>query len=361
VITQTLALFLDAYRELNAKRLFWIVLMLSALVVLVLAGVGLSDEHVTLFRMRLPFEWFAPKAELYKALFTAVGVNFWLTIAASILALVSTASIFPDFISGGSIDLYLCKPISRLRLFCTKYVAGLLFVALQVLVFSTLAFAVLGVRGGTWEWGIFLAVPIVVCFFSYVYCICVLVGVVTRSTLAAILLTILAWFCIWVVDFGEVNLLTLKHGGERQQARSDVQLKILQGQLQYLEKRPPEKQAQEQEMIDHLRRQRQELLDKREAGGQSTVVRLHRWTYAVKTLLPKTRETTELLSRKLLEAPDASGIDEEARAGPFAVVDVVKAAETMHARPLWWVVGTSLTFEAVVVAIAAWKFCRRDY
>ena len=31
------------------------------------------------------------------------------------------------------------------------------------------------------------------------------------------------------------------------------------------------------------------------------------------------------------------------------------------ARPLWYVLGTSLLFEAVVLALACWIFARRDY
>jgi hypothetical protein len=219
----------------------------------------------------------------------------------------------------------------------------------------------MGLRGGAWEWGIFLAIPIVVCFFSYVYCLCVLIGIFTRSTLAAILLTILGWFCVFVVDQGEFTLLTLKHQGERQAARSETQLKVIDGQLQYLLKQQAEKQQNNQERIDHLRGQKRQLEEERDASGYATVVRLHRMTYMVKTLLPKTRETTELLNRKLLSAPDTSGVDEEAAVGMFKVVDVAKAQETTRARPLSWVVGTSLVFEAIVVAVAAWVFCRRDY
>jgi hypothetical protein len=33
----------------------------------------------------------------------------------------------------------------------------------------------------------------------------------------------------------------------------------------------------------------------------------------------------------------------------------------LNKRPIWWIVGTSLGFEAVVLAVAAWIFCRRDY
>jgi hypothetical protein len=33
----------------------------------------------------------------------------------------------------------------------------------------------------------------------------------------------------------------------------------------------------------------------------------------------------------------------------------------MHDRSLAWVLGTSLLFEAVVLALAGWLSCRRDY
>src|SRR5205085_9269224 len=104
-------------------------------------------------------------------MFSELGVGIWLTFAALILAIVSTASLFPDLITGGAIDLYLSKPISRLRLILTKYATGLLFVALQVLVFCAASFLVIGLRGGVWEPRLFLAVPIVLCFFSYLFCI----------------------------------------------------------------------------------------------------------------------------------------------------------------------------------------------
>src|SRR5580692_11650279 len=97
---------------------------------------------------------------------------------------------FPDLLTGGSIDLYLSKPISRLRLFLTKYFTGLLFVGFQVGAFSAASFLVLAIRGQVWIWGVFLAIPIVLVFYSYLYCVCVLIGVLTRSTLTAILLTI---------------------------------------------------------------------------------------------------------------------------------------------------------------------------
>ena len=35
--------------------------------------------------------------------------------------------------------------------------------------------------------------------------------------------------------------------------------------------------------------------------------------------------------------------------------------EKLRERPVWWVVGTSLGFEALVLCLAGFIFCRRDY
>ena len=43
-MTQTLALFLDAYRELNARKLFWITLVISGVVVLAFALIGINEQ-----------------------------------------------------------------------------------------------------------------------------------------------------------------------------------------------------------------------------------------------------------------------------------------------------------------------------
>ena len=35
--------------------------------------------------------------------------------------------------------------------------------------------------------------------------------------------------------------------------------------------------------------------------------------------------------------------------------------EEVEGHSLWYVMGTSLTFEFIILALAAWIFCRRDF
>ena len=155
---QTLALFLDAYRELNAKKLFWITLSLSGVVMILFALVGINGPNITLTGLHFNVSPLDPFT-VYKMVFSLIVIGIWLSWAAVVLALISTAGLFPDLISGGTIDLYLSKPISRLRLFLTKYATGLLFVTLQVSVFALGSFLVFGLRATSGTQACFLQFP----------------------------------------------------------------------------------------------------------------------------------------------------------------------------------------------------------
>lgn len=370
MIGQTLAIFLDGYRELNSRKMFWIVLILSGLVVLAFAAAGIDEQqNLSLLGMSTAIPIVMPPAEFYTLMFVVFGIEIWLAFAATILAIISTASIFPDFISGGSIDLYLSKPISRARLFLTKYLSGLLFVGLQVTVFCIASFLVIGIRGGAWEPRIFLGVPIVVCFFSYLYAISTLFGIVTRSTVGAVLLTLLAWGLIFALHGADVGLLTFKIAADRQAAAARRMLPIVEQQIESVEKRPVERRpfGWQDQLAENIRR-RDELRATLDSNAQRNLRIAHRIVFGMKTVLPKTSETTALLSRYLLSEPPPPDEDvmeaprqNRRRERPFTRADEERMEAEIRQRPVSWVIGTSLLFEAAVLVIAGWVFCRRDY
>lgn len=367
MIGQTLAIFLDAYRDLNARKLFWVTLILSGFIVLSFALVGVDAKGLKVITFHLD----VPQSKLvYKYLFSFIVISLWLTWAATLLALVSTAGIFPDFISGGSVDLYLAKPIGRRRLFLTKYLSGLLFVTLQVLVVACGSFLILGIRGHDWNPRLFWAVPIVVCFYSYLFGFCVLLGVQTRSTIAALLLTLLFWTFLAVLDRAEPALLTFRNAYEAQahsrQERADSADMVL-----HRAEQNPHSAA----LVPGLRESNDSAhRDAAEAAHTARVLRnVHAVVYGIKTVTPKTTDTLGLLDRYLFpsdkEAEYEAGVapDQQRNPRPFdenqadVMAGAKKTVEDLRARSPWWIVGTSLGFEAVIVALAMWVFCRRDY
>jgi len=361
VAIQTWAILAEAYRELANRKLFWITLAISGFMALAFAAVGLSEKGITILHWELdaPLSTAVMSQEaFYKNLFVILGVNVWLAWAATILALVSTASIFPDFLSGGAVDLWLSKPISRLRLFLTKYAAGLLFVALQVTVFTVACFLVLGLRGGTWVPWIFLAIPLVLCFFSYLFAFCVLFAVLTRSTIASLLLTILVWFGLFLVNIAESSLLELA-------TLPAMQMEGAQKRIDVQRSRPEPNESR----IADLERNLEEA-----QAAHDRMLWWHSWALRVKTFLPKTDETIDLLDRRLVELADlpSSGFDDDGgrrvEGIPIGTGEAVDASElerrveeSRRARSPWWILGTSLLFEALILGLAVFIFWRRDF
>ncbi len=390
-MSKTFALLLDAYRELNAKRLFWVVLIVSAIVVGAFGIVGLSGEYITVLNWETPFRFvylsLITKSTFYKLLFVSLGIKFWLSWLATALALVSTAGIFPDFLAGGSIDLYLSKPLSRLRLFATKYLGGLLFVTLQVAVFSLASFLVLGLRGGSWQPALFLAIPLVVLMFSYLFSMCVLFGVLTRSTVASLLLTFVFWAVIWGLHQTEISLLRAQIFDDRRAARLDKQIAAAESELahpatspatqrsapsttgpwweRWLAFAPPETHTQTQSRLAELRDQRSKMTDRFSTP--------HRIAYAILTPLPKTTETIGLLERELISRAELPPVEEEDPATPTRGQPALRVrgredralnAEIdirLRQRSTTWILATSCAFELAALILAASLFCRRDY
>jgi len=112
--------------------------------------------------------------------------------------------------------------------------------------------------------------------------------------------------------------------------------------------------------------------------------------FGIKSFVPKTRDTIVLLDRVLFrdeelrdlsKQEDSSAVESLVTAqspqqgrrggmrggqgpgpgGSNASTFFTSQIEADRERPLWWIIGTSLLFEAACVALAAWHFCTRDF
>lgn len=388
--TQTKTMFVDAYRELNAKKLFWITMALNFLAVVIFASLGINKTGVSFWHWTFDNQILntnvVSKRFFYITTFTGTGVTFWLSWVTTILALVSTAGIIPDMISGGTIEAMLSKPIGRIRYFLTKYLSALLFVAMQVGVFTAGAFFVLGIRGGAWEAGIFLAIPIVLAFFSFLYSFCALIGLLTRSTIASLLLTILFWCMIFIVNMGDALMVSQREGTiiqiEDRQKAIEPQVRFAESKLELMrnEGKPipgedgeplPENASDTLEAVNPtLRRARDRLATSEQAIDTWTT-----WSqrvFLLKTVLPKTQETIGLLERYLVpmdelkelmdRRADGAQIPDEEDVPAMADPRVsARVQEAYRGRTEFWVLGTSFLFEGFMLTLCCWIFARRDF
>lgn len=330
----------DSFRLLQAKKLFWIALGISMLVAIFYASIGFNGQGLTMFFGWKEFEnpilreGQPEAAAFYVLLFTDVILKFWLAWIAVALALLSTASIFPDFIAEGSIGISLSKPVGRLRLFLLKYFGGLLFVALQVAVFTVIVFLALGWRTGEWNLTVFWAVPVVTFVFSMLYAVAVWIGVWTKSTLFALLGAFLMWGVSLLGQWTEFSLYQMAHLNP--------------------------------EMGMEFDRNTAEARQKEAVAKNSGMVKAHETAKAVVMPLPKTRDCTTYLKR-LIKVKDRdsmlAGVSfDMLLSGSLPdprTAGAMKRNDERHT--FWYVFGTSAIFEAVVLGLAAWMFCRRDY
>ena len=330
----------DSFRLLQAKKLFWIALGISMLVALFYASIGFNEQGMTLFFGWKEFEnpllrqGQPEAAAFYVLLFTDVILKFWLAWIAVALAMLSTASIFTDFIAEGSIGISLSKPVGRLRLFLLKYFGGLLFVALQVTVFTVIVFLALGWRTGEWNLTVFWAVPVVTFVFSLLYAVAVWIGVWTKSTLFALLGAFLMWGVALLGQWTESFLYQAAH----LVPESGIEFDYRTG----------------------------EQVEKDSVEKNSAAVSFHKTAKAVVTPLPKTRDCTTYLKRliKMKERDSLlAGVTfDMLLSGSLPdprMAGAMKRNDERHS--FWYVFGTSAIFEAVVLSLAAWVFCRRDY
>jgi len=131
-------------------------------------------------------------------------------IGGTILLLVSvvvTAAFVPIMIRKGTLELLLVRPLPRWQLIVFTYVAALLFVAalLGLLILAT--WLVTGLLTGLWSPGIILALPSLLLFFALLLSVSVFTGVITRSAVAAMLVTVAYWAVLFVVGLMHLQVV----------------------------------------------------------------------------------------------------------------------------------------------------------
>ncbi len=119
-----------------------------------------------------------------------------------LLLLIWTSGFVPDFLQPSSASVLLTKPIPRWVIIFGKYIGVLAFVGFQLFIFFVGTWAALGIRNGVWDFGYLLGIPLVLLHFATVYSFAVLIGVVTRSSIASIFSSLAFWLACWGMNYG---------------------------------------------------------------------------------------------------------------------------------------------------------------
>lgn len=197
------ALFRDAFAQVVDNRVFRILFVILCVLVLPTFVIGARPDHLTVL-----FVWDYPYEEVFGLFGGAVGsvehpdraliqaTQKLLTdgFAGSfgiLFAIAATAFFVPRMLEKGAADVVFSKPVSRFALLATRYLAGLIFAAVLASVMiggMHLGFVLVS---GWSDPGFLWSIPILVYVFAVVHAVSVLVGVLTRSSVAAMLVTLM--------------------------------------------------------------------------------------------------------------------------------------------------------------------------
>jgi len=142
-----------------------------------------------------------------------------------VIAIIVTAGFIPNMLRKGTVDFLLVKPISRATLLIYKYLGGLIFVFFNAVVLVGSTWLAFGFTTNNWSGWYLLSALVLTGYFAILYSFSVLIGVLTRSMLASVLLTIGLWFFLGIV--GEVR--HVMHMAARDQQISRTAIDIVDG------------------------------------------------------------------------------------------------------------------------------------
>jgi hypothetical protein len=135
---------------------------------------------------------------------------------ALVLSIIMTAFFIPNMLRKGTVDLLIVKPISRTTLLGYKYIGGLSYMLINTLIIVFGIWLALGLRSGMWGTGFLISIPILTFEFAIFYAVSALFGVLTRSTIVAVLMGVGAWGALAVLGwiYGQIDLT--RHRSESQ-------------------------------------------------------------------------------------------------------------------------------------------------
>ena len=252
-------------------------------------------------------------------------VNFLGATIALLVSVVITAFFIPNMLRKGTVDLLLVKPIRRPTLLVYKYVGGLTFIFLNTALAVGGVWLVLSLRSGVWAPGFLMTIPIITFYFAILYALSTLFGVLTRSPVAAILLTCMFWFFLFILgtmhsyfelevtDEGRKALHEAWESGKPKEQRKPYEDDGLT---------PDERRAQQ-------------------GWFKQGVRRLH-------FILPRTSELGQLTSRYVLSD---------------LVYDNPALERRVDPTPVSWreTLTVSGIFIAVMLGLACWRFSTKEY
>jgi ABC-2 type transport system permease protein len=115
------------------------------------------------------------------------GFSVFLYFICTFLAIFATAHLVPRMQEKGTVDLYLARPVGRVRLLLSRYVAGLILAGANVIYLMGSIWAIVAWKTGVMNPRFILAGSIIFLIIAVLLAFAFLIGVVTSSTAVSIM------------------------------------------------------------------------------------------------------------------------------------------------------------------------------
>lgn len=118
-----------------------------------------------------------------------------------LVGIIVTADVMPRTFEPGAIDLLLSKPVSRGLVFVTKFLGACAFILIS---FTYLVFGlwlIFWLRLDVWAPQILAVIPLFLFSFAVIYAVSAVTGLLWRSPIVAVLVTVLIWGAAFLLGF----------------------------------------------------------------------------------------------------------------------------------------------------------------
>lgn len=125
------------------------------------------------------------------------------------LSIFSVSSLIPSMLEKGNVDILLSKPISRSQIIFGKFLGGTLVVFLNIGYLVIGMWLLIGIKFGSWDTSFLLTIFSITFAFATLYSLVILVGILTRSSILAMMLSYLIFFVFSPLLSARENLYLL--------------------------------------------------------------------------------------------------------------------------------------------------------
>lgn len=196
IIRNTYLITILTLRETFARKIFIVFFAISTLSLLTM-GIILASTNVESF-----VSFFGKNNENDKLILSEILRALKLIIVSPLfgiglfLSIFSVSSLVPNMLEKGNIDLLLSKPVARYQIILGKFFGGTLVVLLNIAYLILGMWILFGIKFGVWEAAFLYSIPMITFTFAVLYSLIIIVGILTRSSILAMMLSYIIFIII---------------------------------------------------------------------------------------------------------------------------------------------------------------------